>query len=78
MKSVLEIGTRDHIVFGTDWPFSELLFTAGGDPQPQLGQTFTSTERVGVERGNAQRELPRVRGMTTRLRDVDGGPRTRQ
>lgn len=65
MKSVLEASTREHIVFGSDWPFSELLFTASGDPQPQLAQTFGPTERMEIERGNAMRELPRLAGALT-------------
>jgi predicted TIM-barrel fold metal-dependent hydrolase len=50
----------DHIVFGSDWPFSELLFTGSGDPQPQLSETFDAAQRRQIERDNALRELPRL------------------
>ncbi|TDO30177.1 putative TIM-barrel fold metal-dependent hydrolase [Kribbella sp. VKM Ac-2527] len=60
MASVLEVTGLNHIVFGSDWPFSELLFTGSGDPQPQLSETFDPTQRRQIERGNALRELPRL------------------
>lgn len=60
MASVLEASTRSQIVFGSDWPFSQQTLTASGDPQPELNDTFTSSERLEVERANALRELPRL------------------
>jgi predicted TIM-barrel fold metal-dependent hydrolase len=47
-------------VFGSDWPFSALTLTGSGDPQPELDPTFTTAERLQVERANALRELPRL------------------
>lgn len=60
MRSVLAAGRKEHVVFGSDWPFSALTLTGSGDPQPELDQTFTTEERLQVERGNALRELPRL------------------
>ena len=60
MKSVLEVTGRDHIVFGSDWPFSALTLQGSGDPQPQLNDTFTSPQRLQIERRNALRQLPRL------------------
>ncbi|MEV0663786.1 amidohydrolase family protein [Actinomadura luteofluorescens] len=60
MKSVLEVTARDHIVFGSDWPFSELTLQGKGDPQPQLSDTFTGSQRLQIERSNALRQLPRL------------------
>lgn len=60
MGSVLEVTSLDHIMFGSDWPFSELLFTGSGDPQPQLSNTFSSSDRLQIERANALRQLPRL------------------
>lgn len=63
MAGVLKVTTLDHIVFGSDWPFSATLFSgngSGGDPQPQLSESFSSPERARLERVNALRELPRL------------------
>lgn len=60
MRSVLAAGRKEHIVFGSDWPFSALTLSGSGDPQPELEQTFTGEERLQVERANALRELPRL------------------
>lgn len=60
MRSVLEAGSRERIVFGSDWPFSALTLAESGDPQPELNETFDSGQRVQIERDNALRELPRL------------------
>lgn len=60
MRSILSISDINHIVFGSDWPFTELLFTGRGDPQPQLSRTFDTTQRHAVERANALALLPGV------------------
>jgi predicted TIM-barrel fold metal-dependent hydrolase len=57
-RSVLEITDIDHIVFGSDWPFAELLFLTHGDPQPQLSLSFPEAQRHAFERANALRLLP--------------------
>jgi predicted TIM-barrel fold metal-dependent hydrolase len=64
MRSVLEVSDVDHVVFGSDWPFTELLFLGSGDPQPLLSKTFDGDQRAAIERGNALRQLP---GVAARL-----------
>jgi predicted TIM-barrel fold metal-dependent hydrolase len=58
MRSVLEITDVDHIVFGSDWPFTQLLFLGSGDPQPELSLSFPPAQRAAVERANALALLP--------------------
>lgn len=60
MRSVRAVTADSHIMFATDWPFSAPLFTVPGDPAPQLAETFTSAERLLVERSNALAQLPRL------------------
>lgn len=61
MKSVREVTSLDHILFATDWPFSNIAFAAAsGDPQPQLSDTFDNVERLMVERDNALAQFPRL------------------
>ncbi len=63
MNSVLAVTGRDHLVFGSDWPFSSLTLPQQGDhdPAPRLGETFTNDQRVEIERINPLRQLPRLR-----------------
>ncbi|MBO7936695.1 amidohydrolase [Streptomyces sp. S9] len=58
MKSVKELTGVGHILFATDWPFTAELFPGAGDPAPQLGETFTSSQRLKVERDNAREQFP--------------------
>ncbi|MFF3597291.1 amidohydrolase family protein [Kitasatospora indigofera] len=58
MKSVRELAGTEHILFATDWPFSSPLFPGAGDPAPQLDETFSSNERLAVERSNALAQFP--------------------
>ncbi|MBJ8347235.1 amidohydrolase family protein [Antrihabitans sp. YC2-6] len=60
MLSVLAVTQRQHIVFGTDWPFASIIYNGAGDPAPQLSETFSAEERVEIERTNPLRELPRL------------------
>ena len=57
MRSIIEISDVDHIVFGSDWPFTQLLFMRSGDPQPELSLTFPEQQRHVLERGNALAQL---------------------
>ena len=68
MKSVREVTSLDHILFATDWPFSNLAFllSVDGDPQPRLSETFTNAERILVERDNALDQFPRIAAMQGR------------
>ncbi|MEU6472500.1 amidohydrolase family protein [Streptomyces massasporeus] len=58
MKSVRELAGAEHILFATDWPFTNALFPAAGDPAPQLDETFSPAERLAVERSNALAQFP--------------------
>ncbi|MEU0540424.1 amidohydrolase family protein [Nocardia sp. NPDC005978] len=62
MASVLAVTARDHIVFGSDWPFSAATLPQTGDrdPAPGLSDVFDSAQRMEVERHNPLRQLPRL------------------
>ncbi|WP_280263900.1 amidohydrolase family protein [Nocardia abscessus] len=62
MASVLAVTNRDHIVFGSDWPFSALTLPQSGshDPAPGLSEVFDADQRMEVEHHNPLRQLPRL------------------
>lgn len=62
MASVLAVTSRDHIVFGSDWPFSAATLPQTGDhdPAPALSEIFDADQRMEVERHNPLRQLPRL------------------
>ena len=60
MRAVLAISDVNHIVFGSDWPYTEALFLGAGDPAPQLSDTFSTEQRHAIERGNILTQLPSV------------------
>ena len=62
LRSVLEVTDVDHIVFGTDWPFSGLTYSASDtdDPAPGLSDVFDGDGRARVERANPLALLPRL------------------
>ncbi|MBF6222559.1 amidohydrolase [Nocardia abscessus] len=62
MASVLAVSTREHVVFGSDWPFSALTLPQTGthDPAPGLGEVFDAEQRMEIERINPLRQLPRL------------------
>jgi predicted TIM-barrel fold metal-dependent hydrolase len=60
MESVLRVSDVEHVVFGSDFPFSELLFVKAGDPAPDLSKYFNGADRAKVERANVLRQLPRL------------------
>ncbi|MFE3188269.1 amidohydrolase family protein [Nocardia sp. NPDC059240] len=62
MASVLQVTGRDHIVFGSDWPFSALTLpqTGSHDPAPGLGDIFDADQRMEIEHHNPLRQLPRL------------------
>ncbi|MEV6217598.1 amidohydrolase family protein [Nocardia sp. NPDC051833] len=68
MASTLAVTGRDHIVFGSDWPFSALTLPQSGstDPAPGLSSIFDAAQRREVERDNPLRQLPRL------ARAIDG------
>ncbi len=67
MRSVLAVTELDHIVFGSDWPFSALALSGSGDPQPELSETFDVSARIRIERDNSLRELPRLASVVAPL-----------
>ncbi|MGW2661651.1 amidohydrolase family protein [Nocardia tengchongensis] len=62
MSSVLAVTAREHIVFGSDWPFSAMTLpqTGSHDPAPGLSDIFNADQRMEVERLNPLRQLPRL------------------
>ncbi|GAA4679093.1 amidohydrolase family protein [Gordonia humi] len=60
MRAVLAVAPRSHIVFGSDWPFSQMTFTGSGDPAPGLDGVFDSNQRYEIERLNPLKQLPRL------------------
>ncbi|NKY43294.1 amidohydrolase family protein [Nocardia cerradoensis] len=62
MASATAVMSRDHIVFGSDWPFSALTLPQSGshDPAPGLSDIFDADQRMEVERHNPLRQLPRL------------------
>lgn len=63
MCSVLEITPRDHVLYGSDLPFGRYAMGDGRrsvDPAPDLSETFSPTERRGVERDHALAQFPRL------------------
>ncbi|WP_330231754.1 amidohydrolase [Nocardia sp. NBC_00508] len=62
MASVLAVSPREHVVFGSDWPFSALTLPQTGthDPAPGLSDIFDADQRMEVERHNPLRQLPRL------------------
>ncbi|KXO98346.1 amidohydrolase family protein [Tsukamurella pseudospumae] len=68
MNSVLAATSRDHIVFGSDWPFSGLVLDQHGDrdPAPGLSETFTTEQRLEIERHNPLKQLPRLKAAIGR------------
>lgn len=52
----------DHIVFGTDWPFSAVTFSPKvRDPAPALSRVFSDKQRHQIERVTAREQFPRLR-----------------
>ncbi|MBY4108210.1 amidohydrolase [Rhodococcus fascians] len=62
MRSVIEVTDIDNIVFGSDWPFSGLVYRAetSNDPAPGLSEVFDPDQRYRIERLNALEQLPSV------------------
>ncbi|MEU2093088.1 amidohydrolase family protein [Nocardia beijingensis] len=62
MAAVLAVTGRDHIVFGSDWPFSAATLPQSGnhDPAPGLSTLFDADQRMEIEHHNPLRQLPRL------------------
>lgn len=62
MVATRAVTSVEHILFGSDWPFSGPEFLIPGDPAPQLDESFTASERWRVDRGNALAQFPGLAG----------------
>lgn len=71
MRSVIAVSRVERVVFGSDWSFSAMTFTAAGDLQPELSETFEVGGRIRIERENALQEFP---GWHRRSRHSDTPP----
>ncbi|MFF2082818.1 amidohydrolase family protein [Nocardia sp. NPDC058176] len=62
MSAVSAVTSRDHIVFGSDWPFSATTLPQSGtnDPAPGLSEIFDAEQRMEVEHHAPLRQLPRL------------------
>lgn len=60
MRAVMAVTDLSHIVFGSDWPFSQVIYTGSGDPAPGLSEVFTTAQRYQIEHRNPLRQLPRL------------------
>lgn len=62
MASIREITTVSHVLFGSNYPFSESLYAnkTAGDPNAELNQSFNAAERQLVDRQNALEQLPNL------------------
>jgi predicted TIM-barrel fold metal-dependent hydrolase len=60
VASMRQVTDVSHIVLGTDFPYSAALYAnkPAGDPNAELNESFTSTERLLVDRNNALTQFP--------------------
>ena len=64
MMSVRQVTEVSHVMFATDWPFSNITFIIPGDPAPQLKNSFNTDELLQVNRSNALAQFP---GLAARI-----------
>ncbi|MGQ0597512.1 amidohydrolase family protein [Aquabacterium sp.] len=62
MAAVRKVTAVSHILLGTDYPYAGIVYALKlpGDPNSELNDTFTPSERLQVDRGNALAQLPRL------------------
>ena len=60
MAGVRAIAPVEHVLFATDWPFTNALFLTLGTPQSELARSFSGDHLTGVIGGHVLRELPRL------------------
>ena len=58
LRAVAGVADPGHVLFGSDWPFAARMYAAEGDPQPALGEVFSS---AGARRRRARRRAGAVR-----------------
>ena len=69
MNSVLAATSRDHIVFGSDWPFTPELGVARNLHQLTTAAELSESDLRAIARENAERVFPRLLGKSH-----DAGP----
>jgi 6-methylsalicylate decarboxylase len=62
MAAVRKITDVSHILLGTDYPYGGIVYALKlpGDPNAELNDSFSATERLMVDRQNALAQLPRL------------------
>lgn len=62
MAAVRQVTDVSHILLGTDYPYAGIVYALKwpGDPNSELNDTFSPSERLQVDRGNALAQLPRL------------------
>lgn len=62
MAAVRKVTEVSHILLGTDYPYAGMVYALKlpGDPNSELNDTFTPSERQQVDRANALAQLPRL------------------
>lgn len=62
MAAVRKVTDVSHILLGTDYPYAGIVYALKlpGDPNSELNDTFSASERQQVDRGNALAQLPRL------------------
>ncbi|MEK8085268.1 amidohydrolase family protein [Aquabacterium sp. A3] len=63
MAAARKVTDTGHILFGSDFPYSKLVYSLKwpGDPNAELNDTFSSSERAMVDRANALAQMPRLK-----------------
>jgi 6-methylsalicylate decarboxylase len=66
MASLRKTTDVSHIMLGTDFPYSGITYALkfAGDPNAELNDSFSATERQMIDRGNALAQMP---GLARRL-----------
>ena len=49
MRAVLSVTDRSHIVFGSDWPFSQMVYTGSGRSGARSRTVFNARQRYEIE-----------------------------
>ncbi len=62
LGAVAAVAGPGHLLFGSDWPFAARMYTADGDPQPALGEVFSTDDLLAVEREGALAQFGHLAG----------------
>lgn len=66
MAATREVAAADHVLFGSDYPFTAAIWAADGDLGADLGQSFDGRDLERVLRTNALDQLPTLTRRLTR------------